>query len=82
MKVTSPIDDQKGVLACLKLRVLKSVVHKRIVWISSKADWDGLRMALRSVAWGTLLDLPPEDGANCLTDTILEAGIHSTQQSA
>ena len=52
--VVPGIADHKGVLGSFTLRVPKSEVVERKVWMFSKANWDGFRAKLRSLTWNFL----------------------------
>ena len=72
-KVLPAIADHSGILASLKLRVPKTETVQRLVWNYLAADWYGLRNKLYAASWSVFSRLPPDEGAEYLTSTILAA---------
>jgi hypothetical protein len=72
-KVLPAIADHKAIVASLILMVPKSVTLQRTVWRFAGANWDGLRSALADIQWGCLAQMSPDDGADFVTNTVLEA---------
>ena len=66
------VDDHKVVLVHFDFSVPVAVKVKRGVWLFKKADWDGLRNALASVEWKSLLNQCDANvSAQTLTECIL-----------
>ena len=70
--VLSSISDHRGVLIEVALEVPKSIEIEREVWIYQKADWQGLKDALKERSWEFLKSSSVDQGAKGLTDIILE----------
>ena len=79
-KVLPRIADHKGLLCTVPLVLPKTVVHKRVVWQYSNADWEGLKRTLELTDWSWLKDVGPNDGAQRLTDLILRLAKASIPQ--
>ena len=50
-KVLPQVAEHNAVLVKLTLPVPRTVLEKREQWLYDKADWDGLRKALREANW-------------------------------
>ena len=74
-KVLPCIADHRAILVTLTQKVPVTEVIQRRVWSFNKADWDGLRWRLRSTRWDELSRISPDEGAELLTKTILDAAL-------
>ena len=70
--VLSSISDHRAVLVEVSLEVPKSIEIEREVWIYQKADWQGLKDALSQQTWNFLKTASVDEGAQELTDIILD----------
>ena len=70
--VTASIADHKGVLGRLKLRMPKTEIVCRRVWVFSQANWSGLQERFNGVSWDFISKLSVDDAAATLTKTILD----------
>ena len=70
--VLASVSDHRAVLVEVSLEVPKSIEVEREVWCFRKADWSGLKTALKNHPWHRLEGLGIDDRAHQLTNEIID----------